>query len=52
MITEISEELGIDSFISYNGQYVLYEGEVINKNQLPTNPFRFCLTILNNVAIL
>ncbi|MDA1475704.1 Cof-type HAD-IIB family hydrolase [Bacillus changyiensis] len=43
MMTEVSEELGIDSFVSYNGQYVLYEGEVIYKNPLPTQSLQVLL---------
>jgi hydroxymethylpyrimidine pyrophosphatase-like HAD family hydrolase len=29
MVKPILEELEIESFISYNGQYVVFEGEVI-----------------------
>lgn len=35
MVKPILEELEIESFISYNGQYVVFEGEVIYKNPLP-----------------
>lgn len=35
MVKPILNELGIHSFISYNGQYVVFEGEVIFKNPLP-----------------
>ena len=34
MYEEIREELGIDSFVSFNGQYVIFEGEVVYKNPL------------------
>lgn len=34
MVSPVLEELGIDSFISYNGQYVVFEGDVIYKNPL------------------
>ncbi len=34
MVSPVLEELGIDSFISYNGQYVVFEGEVIYKNPI------------------
>ncbi|MGP4075060.1 Cof-type HAD-IIB family hydrolase [Halobacillus sp. K22] len=37
MYEEIREELGIDSFVSFNGQYVIFEGEVVYKNPLPEN---------------
>ncbi|MGN7310199.1 Cof-type HAD-IIB family hydrolase [Alkalicoccobacillus gibsonii] len=31
---ELREELGIDSFVSFNGQYVVYKGETIYANPL------------------
>ncbi|AJY75499.1 Cof-type HAD-IIB family hydrolase [Paenibacillus beijingensis] len=34
MFKEIREELGIDSYISFNGQYVVRQGEVIVKNPI------------------
>ena len=34
MFKEIREELGIDSYISYNGQYVVHKGEVIVRNPI------------------
>ncbi|SFJ91623.1 hypothetical protein SAMN04487936_105194 [Halobacillus dabanensis] len=34
MYKELREELGIDSFISFNGQYVVFEGEEIYTNPL------------------
>ncbi|MGX1432695.1 Cof subfamily protein (haloacid dehalogenase superfamily) [Cytobacillus horneckiae] len=37
MFEHIREELGIDSYVSFNGQYVVFEGEVIYKNPLKTN---------------
>jgi Cof subfamily protein (haloacid dehalogenase superfamily) len=34
MFKDIRKELGIDSFVSYNGQYVEYEGKAIYKNPI------------------
>ncbi|PLR84045.1 Cof-type HAD-IIB family hydrolase [Bacillus canaveralius] len=34
MFESLREELGIESFVSFNGQYVVFEGEVIYKNPL------------------
>ncbi|RPF50645.1 Cof-type HAD-IIB family hydrolase [Aquisalibacillus elongatus] len=34
MFKQLREELGIDTYVSYNGQYVVLEGEVIYKNPL------------------
>lgn len=34
MFKELREELGIDTYVSFNGQYVVAEGEVIYKNPL------------------
>ncbi|WP_042149429.1 Cof-type HAD-IIB family hydrolase [Paucisalibacillus sp. EB02] len=34
MYKEIREKLGIDSYVSYNGQYVVVEGEVVYSNPL------------------
>ncbi|MDQ0272447.1 Cof-type HAD-IIB family hydrolase [Cytobacillus purgationiresistens] len=34
MFEHIREELGIDSYVSFNGQYVVFENEVIYKNPL------------------
>ena len=34
MFEGIREELGIESYVSYNGQYVVFEGEVIYENPL------------------
>ncbi|WP_210366382.1 Cof-type HAD-IIB family hydrolase [Bacillus sp. REN3] len=34
MFESLRKELGIDSFVSYNGQYVVFEGEPIYKNPL------------------
>ncbi|AIQ49056.1 phosphatase [Paenibacillus sp. FSL R7-0273] len=36
MFKELREELGIDSFVSLNGQYVVYKGKVIYTNRLET----------------
>ncbi|MBT2573525.1 Cof-type HAD-IIB family hydrolase [Bacillus sp. ISL-51] len=35
LVKPILEELDIQSFISYNGQFVVFEGDVIYKNPLP-----------------
>ncbi|KGX91547.1 phosphatase [Pontibacillus halophilus JSM 076056 = DSM 19796] len=37
MFKDLREELDIHSFVSFNGQYVVYEDEVIYSNPLPTN---------------
>ncbi|MFP7479251.1 Cof-type HAD-IIB family hydrolase [Terribacillus saccharophilus] len=34
MFEDIRKELGITSFVSYNGQYVVFEGEVIHRNPI------------------
>ena len=34
MIKDLLEELEIDSYVSFNGQYVVFEGEVIYRNPL------------------
>ena len=34
MFKDLREELGIDTFVSFNGQYVVFEGNVIYKNPL------------------
>lgn len=34
MYKELREELGIDSFVSFNGQYVVFEGEEVHTNPL------------------
>jgi Cof subfamily protein (haloacid dehalogenase superfamily) len=34
MFADLRERLGIDSFVSFNGQYVVFEGNVIYKNPL------------------
>ncbi|RBW69256.1 Cof-type HAD-IIB family hydrolase [Bacillus taeanensis] len=34
MFKELLEELEIDSFVSFNGQYVVYKGDVIYKNPI------------------
>ncbi|MFP7494229.1 Cof-type HAD-IIB family hydrolase [Terribacillus saccharophilus] len=34
MFEEIRKVLGITSFVSYNGQYVVFEGEVIHRNPI------------------
>lgn len=37
MIAEILEELQIDTYVTFNGQYVVYKGEVIYTNQIPND---------------
>lgn len=34
MFSDLRKKLGIDSFVSFNGQYVVFEGNVIYKNPL------------------
>ncbi|HAM79998.1 Cof-type HAD-IIB family hydrolase [Ornithinibacillus bavariensis] len=34
MFKKIGDELGIDTFVSYNGQYVVVKGEVVYKNPM------------------
>jgi Cof subfamily protein (haloacid dehalogenase superfamily) len=34
MFADLREELGIDSYVSFNGQYVVFEGEAIYQNPL------------------
>lgn len=34
MFKELRKELGIESFVSFNGQYVVFEGEIIKRNPL------------------
>ncbi|MCA0969444.1 Cof-type HAD-IIB family hydrolase [Halobacillus litoralis] len=36
MYKELRDTLGIDTFVSFNGQYVVFEGEVVYKNPLST----------------
>jgi Cof subfamily protein (haloacid dehalogenase superfamily) len=38
MFEDLRNELDIDTFVSFNGQYVVFEGEVIYKN--PLNPVK------------
>lgn len=47
MFRELREELEIDSFVSYNGQYVVFRGEVIYTNPL-NKP---ALQTLTNLAL-
>lgn len=35
MFEPLREELGIDSFVSFNGQFVVFENEVVYRNPLP-----------------
>lgn len=35
-LKEVSDELEVDSFISFNGQFVVYKGEVISSRPIPT----------------
>lgn len=47
MFPELRKELGIESFVSFNGQYVVFNGEVIYKNPLD----RDVLQSLTNAAL-
>ncbi|MGE7602234.1 Cof-type HAD-IIB family hydrolase [Peribacillus sp. NPDC097675] len=40
MFEDLREELGIDTFVSFNGQYVVFEGKVIYKNPLDQSEVR------------
>ncbi|TCI73772.1 MULTISPECIES: Cof-type HAD-IIB family hydrolase [unclassified Exiguobacterium] len=40
MLSDIPERLGIDSFVCYNGQIVVHQGEVVYRNTLPTDALR------------
>ena len=40
MFEDLREELGIDTFVSFNGQYVVFEGKVIYKNPLNQSEVR------------
>ncbi|MGG4490721.1 Cof-type HAD-IIB family hydrolase [Metabacillus idriensis] len=48
MFEDLRQELGIDSFVSFNGQFVVFEGKVIFKNPLNTERleelYEFALT--------
>lgn len=36
-LKEVSEELNIDSYVSFNGQFVVYKGKTISKRPIPQN---------------
>ncbi|WP_409305260.1 Cof-type HAD-IIB family hydrolase [Peribacillus sp. SCS-155] len=40
MFTELRKELGIETFVSFNGQYVVFENEVIYKHPLALDEVR------------
>src|SRR5699024_1098951 len=40
MFENIRQELGIDSFVSFNGQYVVFEGETIYENPIDREPLK------------
>lgn len=40
MLEQIRKELEVDSFVSFNGQYVVFENEVVYKNPLPNEHLR------------
>lgn len=40
MFEDIRQELGIDSFVSFNGQYVVFEGETIYENPIGQEPLK------------
>jgi len=37
MLSNIPEQVGINSFVCYNGQIVVHDGEVVYRNTLPTS---------------
>ncbi len=47
MFKELREELGIDTFISFNGQYVVARGEVIYKNPLHKETLKSLMDFAN-----
>lgn len=40
MFKELREELGIDSYVTLNGQYVVFEGKVLYRNPLDTEALK------------
>lgn len=40
MFEHIRQELGIDSYVSFNGQYVVFEGEIIYENPISQEALR------------
>jgi Cof subfamily protein (haloacid dehalogenase superfamily) len=49
MFTSLKKELDIDSYVSFNGQYVVFENEAIYKNQLKQSELeRFLLDTKTN----
>ncbi|MFD3447977.1 Cof-type HAD-IIB family hydrolase [Microbacteriaceae bacterium 4G12] len=47
MFADLREELNIHNYVSFNGQYVVFEDEVIYKNPLPTNTLDMFTTFAN-----
>jgi Cof subfamily protein (haloacid dehalogenase superfamily) len=45
MFENLREELGINTFVSFNGQYVVFEGEVIYQNPLATDELERLLAV-------
>jgi len=45
MFKNLREELGINTFVSFNGQYVVFEDEVIYQNPLAPNQLERLLTV-------
>ncbi|PZF90393.1 Cof-type HAD-IIB family hydrolase [Listeria ivanovii] len=45
MLDEIRKELGIDSYICYNGQYVIFEGKEIFAKPLPTESLERLISV-------
>ena len=43
MIQDLLDELQIDTYVTFNGQYVVYKGNVIFTDQIP-NRFKYVLT--------
>lgn len=35
MLEQIRIELGLDSYVSFNGQYVMHQGKLIHSNPIP-----------------
>ncbi|WP_167628194.1 Cof-type HAD-IIB family hydrolase [Listeria valentina] len=45
MLDDVRRELNIDSLVCYNGQYVIFEGEVLLKNPLPQESLERLITV-------
>ncbi|MFC0270804.1 Cof-type HAD-IIB family hydrolase [Metabacillus herbersteinensis] len=49
MFEDLRKELGIQTFVSFNGQYVVFEGEVIYRNPLKTETLEHLLAYASEV---